>query len=173
MRKPATSRSAIRSAREKNNFVAGDASALSITTSGASAKTITLLIEEGVFGNNSATNAAASFLSGGNTLMNATIRGNTFDNGNAAATTSDFTMAATGAQARIRLNLGDDDPSLFNTAAGAQEFNLVEAAGADFDVFEKTDTFAGLRNNGTVVPDPNAAAFDDSAVAPPLPVVPP
>jgi hypothetical protein len=158
-----------------NDFVAANASALSITSSGGTAKTITLLVEEGNFSNSSAASPAANFLSSDNTLMNATIRDNTFDDANAAG--SDFTMTGTGAQARIRLNLGDDSSALFNNAAGNGEYNLVEDAAADFDVFDKTDTFAGSRNTGTVVPQspagvPNAAAFDDSPVAPPLPVVP-
>ncbi len=158
-----------------NDFLAGTGSALAITTSGGTAKTIDLLVEEGLFSNSSAASPAANFLSSGNTLMNATIRQNTFDNADAAG--SDFTMTATGAQARIRLNLGDDDPARFNNAAGNGEYNLIEDAGADFDVFELTDTFGGMRNIGTVVPQspagvPNAAAFDDSPVAPPLPTVP-
>jgi hypothetical protein len=158
-----------------NDFLAGSGSALSITSSGGSAKTIDLLVEEGLFSNSSPTNPAANFVSSGNTLLNATIRDNTFDNADAAG--SDFTMTASGAQARIRLNLGDDDPARFNNAAGNGEFNLIEDAGADFDVFDRADTFAGLRNTGTVVPQspagiPNAAAFDDSPVAPPLPIAP-
>ena len=47
-----------------------------------------------------------------------------------------FTMTATGAQARVRLNLGDDDTALFNSAVGSGVYNLIEEAGADFDVFE-------------------------------------
>jgi hypothetical protein len=158
------------SGADTNDFQAGNASALSITTAGATGKTIDILVEESNFSNSSAAGPAANFTSSGNTLMNATIRDNMFDNADAAG--SDFTMTANGAQGRIRLNLGDDDPALFNTAAGNGEFNLLEAGGADFDVFEKDDTFNNLRNNGTVVPIPNAAAFDDAPVAPPLPVVP-
>jgi hypothetical protein len=60
----------------------------------------------------------------------------------------------------------------FNTAAGANEFNLVEAGGADFDVFDKTDLFNDARNNGAVVANPNEAAFDDLPVAPTPPVIP-
>ena len=163
--------------RNGNNFVADTGSALSITTAGGTAKTVDLLVEDSMFSNGSAASPAANFLSGGNTLMNATIEGNTFANADAAG--SDFTMTANGAQARIRLKLGDADPAGFNTAGGNGEFNLIEDGAADFDVFEKDATFPPMndRNNGAVVPQSpagvvNAAAFDDSPVAPPLPVVP-
>ncbi len=158
-----------------NDFMASSGSALSITTSSASAKTIDLLVEEGNFSNSNAANPAANFLSSGNTLMNATIEANTFSNSNGAG--SDFTMTATGALARIRLKLGDADPANFNSAAGNGDFNLVEDLGADFDVFELTETFLNNRNNDTVAPQSpagvaNPAAFQDSPVAPPLPTVP-
>ena len=78
-------------------------------------------------------------------------------------------MESNGAQARILLNLGGDTAADFNTPAGQGVFRLVESGASDFNVFEKTDTFANLRNNGTVDPQPSAAAFDDSASAPPLP----
>jgi hypothetical protein len=129
-----------------------------------------------MFANNSAANAAANSLSSGNSLLNATIRQNMFDNG--AAGGSDFTMTATGAQARVRLNLGDEDSALFNDAVGTGVYNLIEEAGADFDVFELTDTFANMRNNGTVAPQSpagvaNAGAFQDAPAAPPIPTLPP
>lgn len=155
--------------RNGNTFAADNASALSITTAGATFKTIDLLVADSLFSNNSL-DAATNFQSSGNTLMNATIQGNVFDDANAGG--EDFVMASNGAQGRIRLNLGGDAAADFNTAAGTTEFQLFENGGSDFDVFEKTDTFAGARNTGTVVPNPNAAAFDDAAVAPPLPVVP-
>jgi hypothetical protein len=158
------------------DFVAADASAVTITTSGATAKTFDLLVENGSFANVSAANPAAEFTAGGNVTYNATIRGNTFDNGGGAGS-SDFTMTSTGAQARMRLNLGGDDAAEKNSALGQTQFNLIEVPGSDFDVFEKTDTFANLRNNGTVFPQSpvtmlNPAAFDDLLVAPPVPVIP-
>jgi hypothetical protein len=156
-----------------NNFTSDDASALSITGSGGSAKTINLLVDGSTSSNsftNNSTDAAADFLISGSTTLNATIRGNIFDDANAGG--SDFTMTGTGASARIRLSLGGDDVADFNTAAGVGEFNLVEAAGADFDVFERDNTFADLRNNGLVIPNPNAGAFDNLPAAPPLPIGP-
>ena len=149
-------------------FASDDASALSITSSSATFKTIDLLVQDSVFSNNSL-DSTVNFLSSGNTLLNATIQGNSFDDANGGG--QDFAMESSGAQSRIRLNLGGDTAADFNTAAGVGNFQLTETSG-DFDVFEKTDTFANLRNNGTVVPLPNAAAFDDAPVAPPLPVVP-
>jgi hypothetical protein len=151
--------------RNGNDFDADDASALSISTSGGTAKTVTMLVADSLFTNSSA-DAAAEFDASGNALLNATIQGNTFDNAGAG---DDFVMATNDAQSRIRLNLGGDVPADFNTAAGAGVFELFENAG-DFDIFERDDTFGGLRNNGTV--DGNGGTYDDSAVAPPLPPVP-
>lgn len=151
-----------------NNFVATNASALSITTAGATFKTIDLLVEDSVFSNSSA-DPGVEFLSAGNTLMNATIRSNVFDNAGAG---TDFAIDANGAQARIRMNLGGDVAADFNTAAGSGDYQVTVAGGATFDVFDRDDTFNDLRNNGDVVPNPNAGAFNNTAVAPPLPVVP-
>ena len=153
--------------RNDNNFTAANASALAISTSGATAKTVNLLVDGGDFANSSAS-AAASFVSGGNTQFNATIQGNTFDNG----TASDFQMTASGAQGKILLNLGGDVAADFNTAAGTGNFNLDNSTGGTFNVFDKTTTFAGSRNNGTVVPAPAAANFGNSAVPPTIPTVP-
>ncbi len=153
--------------RNGNVFAASDASALSITTSGATFKTIDLLVQDSVFSNNSLS-TAANFLSSGNTLYNATIQGNSFDDANAGG--SDFMMASNGAQARIRLNLGGDVAADFNTPAGVGQFELFENGGSDFDLFRRDDTFNNLRNNGTV--DGNGGTYDDSPVAPPLPPVP-
>jgi hypothetical protein len=153
--------------RNGNDFTAVDAAALSISTTGGTSKTVTMLVEDSSFSNTSAT-AAADFVANGNALWNATIQGNTFDNAGAG---EDFEMESVAAQSRIRLNLGGDAAADFNTAAGSGDFVLTETAG-DFDVFERDDTFNNLRNNGNVVPLPNAAAFDDSPVAPPLPPVP-
>lgn len=166
--------------RNRNVYTADNASALSITTSGATAKTINVLVDgtgapgQSQFINNSL-NAAADFLSSGSTTMNATIQGSIFDDANAGG--SDFTMTASGAQGRMRLNLGGDTAADFNSANGVGTYNLIETGGADFDVFEKTDTFANARNNGTVAPQSpagvaNPGAFDDLLVAPPLPTVP-
>jgi hypothetical protein len=153
--------------RNGNNFVAGDASALSIASSGAGAKTVNLLVSDSAFSNNSLS-TTANFQSSGSTTLNATIQGNTFDDANAGG--SDFTMASNGAAARIRLELGGATAADFNTAAGVGTFELFENGGSDFDIFERDDTFAGLRNNGTV--DGNGGAYDNLAAPPPLPTVP-
>lgn len=155
--------------RNQNDFAADDGSALDVTSSGATAKGIDMLVQDSAFNSTSATDPAASFVMGGNTLFNITVQGNVFDDG--ASGGEDFYMESSGAQSRIRLNLGGDDTEDFNTASGTGDFVLFENGG-DFDVFERDDTFNNLRNNGTVDPQPNAAAFDDTAVAPPLPVVP-
>ncbi len=60
---------------------------------------------------------------------------------------------------------------------GVGTYNLIEVPGSDFDVFERDDTFAGLRNIGTVAPQSpagvaNPGAFDDLLVAPTVPVIP-
>lgn len=153
------------------NFAADTGSALSLVTSGGTAKTFDLLVENGTFTNSSATDSAADFSAGGNVTYNATIRGNTFDNSDPTNVGEDFTMTSVNAQSRIRLNLGGEDSTEMNNAGGQGDFVLTETAG-DFDVYEKDDTFNNLRNNGTVVPIPNAAAFDDLLLPPVVPVIP-
>jgi hypothetical protein len=155
--------------RNGNNFVADDASALSITTSGATFKTVNLLVSGGTFMNNSVS-PTANITSGGNTQMNATIQTNTFTDLNAGG--SDYTMTASGATGRITLNLGGDTAADFNTAAGVGTFNLINNTGGTFTLFEKTATLGNTRNTGTVNPVPNAAAFGDTATPPPIPTVP-
>ncbi len=153
--------------RNGNNFTADDASALSITTSGATFKTIDLLVQDSQFNNNSAS-PAGNFLSSGNTLLNATVQGNVFDDANVGG--SDFTMEANGAQARILLNLGGDVAADFNTAAGQGDYELFQNGGSTFNLFERDNTFANTRNNGTV--NTNGGTYGNSATTPPLPPVP-
>ena len=133
-----------------STFDTGDASATTITTSGGTGKTFDLLVENSTFENDSALNPAAEFLSSGNTTYNATIRGNTFDNSDAAPTTSDFTMTADWRSGAGTAEPGRRRRAEMNNAAGDGVYNLIEEAGADFDVFELTDTFANARNVGTV-----------------------
>jgi hypothetical protein len=148
-----------------NAFLANNASALAISTSGAAFKTVNLLVADSTFTNDSAS-PASNITSGGNAQLNATIQGNTFTNN----TGSDFLMTASGAQGRILLNLGGDTAADFNTAGGTGNFDLTNSAGV-FNVFEKTATFPpnNARNTGTVVP---TGAINDSATAPPLPTGP-
>lgn len=153
--------------RNSNNFTAVDASALSVSTSGATFKTVDLLVQDSQFSNNSA-DAAADFLSAGSTQLNATIQGNVFNDVNAGG--SDFVMEANGAQAHILMNLGGEVAADFNTAGGQGQYELFQNGGSDFKVFERTNTFANSRNNGTV--DQNGGTYTNSATAPPLPTVP-
>ena len=155
--------------RNGNSFTAVDANALLIDSAGASGKTFNLLVEDSSFANNSAGNAATSITAEQTSLMNATIQGNTFLNSGAG---QNFDIVSDGAAAFMRLNLGGTGADANIAAAGTGNFDLHELNGSDFKVFEKTDTFGNLRNTGTVVPDPSAAAFDDLLVAPPLPTVP-
>jgi len=156
--------------RNGNNFVSGDASAIFIDSAGASGKTFTMLIADNTFLNNSATSATADITARQTSLMNATIQGNTFTNSNGAG--DNVNITSNGAAAFMRLNLGGAGADRNTAAGGTGTYQLHELAGSDFDVFEKADTFNNLRNTGTVVTDPNDAAFDDLLTAPPLPIVP-
>jgi hypothetical protein len=156
--------------RNGNSFTAGDANALFIDAFGATGKTIDLLVEDSAFLNNSATSPTADITSRDTSLMNATVQGNTFTNSNGAGV--NFNITSSGASAFMRLNLGGDGADRNTAAGGTGEFRLHELLGSDFDVFMRDDTFNDLRNTGTVVTDPNDAAFDDLPVAPPLPTVP-
>jgi hypothetical protein len=157
--------------RNENVFEADDQSALRIDLSGDDSKTVRLLVEDSTFSNSNDMFATSDILVSGNSLLQATIQGNEFDNDD--NTGSDFDMSATGTnQARIELNLGGDSSEDFNEAAGAGEFNLFEVPTADFRVFDAEDTFDGERNTGTVVPNPTEADFMNLDTAPPLPTVP-
>lgn len=156
--------------RNGNNFVADNANVLFIDSAGGSGKTVNLLVEDSTFLNNSAASATADITARQTSLMNATIQGNTFTNSNAAG--DNYNMTSNGAAAFMRLNLGGDGADRNTAAGGTGTYQLHELVASDFDVFEKDDTFNDLRNTGTVVTDPNDAAFDDLPVAPPLPVVP-
>jgi hypothetical protein len=156
--------------RNGNTFVADDASALAITTSGAALKTVNLLVSGSSFMNSSAASPTANITSGGNSLMNANVQTNTFTDLNAGG--SDYTMTASGATGRIVLNLGGDTAPDFNTAAGVGTYNLINNTGGSFTLFEKTPTLANTRNTGTVNPVPNAAAFLDTSTPVPTPTVP-
>jgi hypothetical protein len=166
--------------RNGNTFTAGDASALSITSVGAAAKDIKLWIDgtadANIFRNASAGSAAAHFSSGGNTLFQATIQGNEFEDSLAGG--SDFTMLNDGgATARIRLNLGGSDSTEFNKATGQGEFNVTNnGTPSAFGVYEKVDTFDDLRNDDPVVPNPDNPPlypeFDNLVSPPTLPTVP-
>jgi hypothetical protein len=143
---------------------------LFIDSFGAAGKTVDLLVENSLFSNNSAASPTASIISRQTSLTNATIQGNTFTNSDGAGV--NFDMVSSGASAFARLNLGGDGADRNTASAGTGEFRLHELLGSDFDLFEQADTVNDLRNTGTVVTDPNDAAFDDDPVAPPLPTVP-
>jgi hypothetical protein len=156
--------------RNGNNFTAVSGNALFIDSFGAAGKTVDLLVTGSLFNNDSAGSPTASITSRQTSLMNATIQNNTFTNANPAGVNFDITSS--GAAAFMRLNLGGSGTEVNLAASGTGEFRLHELLGSDFDVFERDDTFNDLRNTGTVVTDPNDAAFDDLPVAPPLPTVP-
>jgi hypothetical protein len=147
---------------------ANAASALSITSSGGTAKTFDLLIDQGSdFENDDNTASAAFIQSTGGTTINASIFDNSFTNNNAAGTA--FEMVANGAGVRARLDLNG------NTATDGTgnnfELNNVGAA-SSFEIFDLTNTFNNSRNTGTVVPLPNAAAFTNRVAPVPLPTIP-
>ena len=72
----------------------------------------------------------------------------------------------------MNLNLGGNGADRNTASGGTSEYVLSELVGCRLNVFERDDTFANLRNTGTVVPLPNPAAFDDLPIAPTLPTVP-
>jgi hypothetical protein len=157
--------------RNGNNFMTGDANALFISSSGANGKTFNLLVEDSLFTNNSATASTADITAASTSLMNNTIQGNTFTNANVGGVNVNIT--SNGATAVMNLNLGGDTTDRNTASGGTGEFRVHELVGSDFNVFERDDTFNDLRNTGTVVTDPNDAAFDDLATPPTLPTVPP
>jgi hypothetical protein len=156
--------------RNGNDFNAVDANVLFIDSFGAAGKTVQLLVQDSLFDNNSAGSPTAVIIARETSLMEATIQGNTFTNANGAGVNFDIT--STGAAAFMRLNLGGTGGDRNTASAGTGEFRLHELLGSDFDVFERDDTFNDLRNTGTVVTDPNDAAFDPLLTAPTLPTVP-
>jgi hypothetical protein len=134
----------------------------------ATTKTITMLLDDNTFENASADVAddTANFSVGGGTTLNATIFDNMFTNTVAAG--DEFDMAANLAAANIQLNLSGNSA---NSGGGSGNgfFDLHNATGGTFDVFDKTNTFLNTRNDGDVTRDPNDAAFGDAAAAPPTP----
>jgi hypothetical protein len=153
------------------DFTADTGQALFVDSFDATLKDFKLLVEDGTFTTNAA-DPAAEITSRGNTLMQATVQGNTFTS---AAPMHDLEIRSTGAAtARMRLNLGGDDPSDFNTATGGGRILVDEDPPSDFDIFEVAATVtADTRNASPVDTDPNDAAFDDLLTAPPLPTIPP
>lgn len=162
--------------RNGNTFTAGDANALVINSAGATAKTVNLLIDgtgvANTFTNASATKFAADLLSQGNTSFNATVQGNTFENGTTPA--DDFDMKIGTSTARVLLSLGGAAANEKNTASGAGgTFVLDNNAAGTFNVFDKADVITvPTFNNGTILPLPNAAAIGNSLTPPTPPTAP-
>jgi hypothetical protein len=162
--------------RNGDTFLAGDASSLLINSAGATAKTVNLSVDgtgvPNTFTNASATNFAANFLSQGGTTFNATIQGNSFDNG--TAPTKDFNMGIGTSTARVLLNLGGVSSNVQNTATGVGgSFILDNTAAGIFNVFDKANTITvPTFNSGTVTPLPNAAAIGNSVTPPTPPTAP-
>jgi hypothetical protein len=162
-----------------DHFSAGNANALLVNSSGAAAKTINLLLDgstggnaANTFSNASATAFAADFVSNSGTTLNATIQGNTFTNSVDPA--FDFDMRNATSASRVVLNLGGTGNEENTAAPGFPTgvFTLNNNAGGVFTVFDKTDTLANTRNNGTVMPLPNAASITDTATPPTPPTAP-
>ncbi len=153
---------------QRNTFTTGDAAAFNLFADDATVKTITMLLDDNTFENASANaaNDTAIFSVGGGTTLNATIFDNMFNNTVAAG--DEFDMLADGASAEIQLNLSGNSANS-GGGSGNGDFDLHNATGGTFDVFDKTNTFNDTRNDGTVVTDPNDAAFGDAAAAPPTP----
>lgn len=166
--------------RNGNDFVANTGAALFLDSSGATAKTVRLLVQNSDFATDSPgvnagdpeADAAVDIRSRGGTTIQATIQGNTFDKRVAGG--NDFDMRADGATARARLLLGGDDAAEMNTAAGIpNSFIVRELNGADFDIFDLANTITlDNRNIGPVDTDPNDAAFQDLPIVPTLPALP-
>ncbi len=156
--------------RNNDTFSTDNAQALLIDSSGANTKTVNLLVENGTFSNNSAGSATADLTSQQATTMNATIRGNTFTNSNGGG--KNYNMTSNGAAAFINLDLGGTGSDKNTAAGGLAEYNIHELGGSTFKLFDKTNTLNNTRNTGTVVTDPNDAAFDDLATPPTTPTVP-
>jgi hypothetical protein len=150
-----------------NDFVADTGSGLEIVSSGsAAAKSLRILVADSEFSSVGAA-TAVDIDGGGNTLMQLTIRGNTFD---ASGATNDLEIDSNGTNtSRLRLNLGGDDPSEFNTPVSSGIMELTENGTSVFGVFERDDTFNDLRNNGTVS---DVGTFDNLATPPALPNFP-
>src|SRR5262249_11587125 len=144
--------------QDNSSFTAANAHALNVDQS---VGTVRILVQDSQFTNNGAT-TTATYLAHGTAGAQTTIQGNTFLNngaGNNFAMTSQDTSI-------VNLNLGGTVAADKNTATGGTgNFVLTETAGT-FSVFDKTNLFNNTRNNGTVVPVPNAAAFDDAPTAP-------
>jgi hypothetical protein len=159
-----------------NTFNAGDANALVINSAGATSKTVNLFLDgtgtANVFNNSSATKFAADLLSQGGTLFNATVQGNTFDNGTTPA--DDFDMKIGASTAHVLIALGGASSNEQNSAsAGAGTFVLDNNAAGSFQVFDKQDTITvPIFNHGTILPLPNAGAITNSTT-PPTPPTPP
>jgi hypothetical protein len=157
--------------RNGNSFNTNNAQALVINSSGATGKTVNVLVEDSTFANNSATLATADITAQQTSLMNLTVQGNTFTN--SAGTGINYNNTANGASANITLNLGGTAADANTVLGGLKEYDLHALAGSTFTLVDKTNTLNNTRNpGGTVVTDPNAAAFGDTSTPPPLPVVP-
>jgi hypothetical protein len=153
---------------QRNTVTTGDASAFTFFSDDATSKTINLLLDDNTFENASAnaTNDTVNILAEDGTTLNATIFDNMFANTVAAG--DEFDITANTATANIQLNLSGNSANS-GGGTGNGEFDLHVLGGATFDIFEKDDTINNVRNDGTVVPDPNAAAFGDATSPPPTP----
>jgi hypothetical protein len=147
-----------------NDISNTDNSAVALIASGATVKTVNLLIEnnENISNNsNVADTAAADIEVAGGATVNATVRGNQFTN-TGGANSIGFEMENGAATSRSRLALDQNT----STTPGAFAYRLEETAGV-FSVEDLADV--ETRNTGVIDFQPNKAAFTDDAGPIPTP----
>jgi hypothetical protein len=147
-----------------NNTVSNtsDDEAVRLQTSGASAKTVNLLLTANNISNDSATAPAANFIAGQATTLNANITSaNQFNNTNVAPG-QPFRMESANGSSIVRLNLNGNNA----TATSGAEYFLVETAG-NFSVEDLATVDAN--NGGEVDFDPAPGNFTDDPGGIPTP----
>lgn len=149
--------------QNNQNFMAGNARALFIDTTGA--PTVRLLVRNSTF-INSSLQSAAVILGENTSTSDVTIKGNTFQNNGAG---DPFSIRSENT-ANINLQLGGTLAADRNTATGTtNNYILTADAGTDFEVFDQVPTFGNLRNNGNVT---TTGTFTDLPSPPQLPSLP-
>ncbi|MEQ8839066.1 MAG: hypothetical protein RID07_19830, partial [Lacipirellulaceae bacterium] len=150
--------------RMTNNAVtnSGSAEAFLLTTSGGTAKTINLLVEDNVFSNDDPTAFTSDIRAEGTGDVNVTVLDNTFVNLN-AATGVPVRIQVDDAAADLKLNLGGDGTAgSSNTAAPGNAANNgyeLNQVNGNFSVANLADVDTNntgtVVTSGTVVDEPN------------------
>lgn len=135
--------------RDNANIQTGDASALVVN---GNTGTVRFLINNSDLVNSSGSAETADITGAGSVIFNANVLDSSFTNNGAA---NDFAMTSNNT-AQVRLSL------LTNTAGGGSGVYQLEETGGTFSLFDKTDTFADLNNQGNVQSS-NEAGIDDDA----------